>query len=310
MSYSGKYCIVTGGNNGIGLEIVRGLAKQGAFIVIACRSVEKGNKAAYDIMQECQHECKIIVLKLDLSSFTSIRKFAQNYIQLCYPLHFLFNNAGILSSSSRDEITKDGFDLVWQTNYLGHFLLTSLLFDKLKESAPSRIINVSSCMHEYAPRNVNFYEAAKNTFALRYPISKLAQILFSYEFQRKFANDTKVQSIVIHPGGVNTNIWDRFCLGKIVKSISPFVLLTSEQAALVPLSAGLISFDHIGSELKYYAPFKQWISGVQLSNDLISLCFCLKPGAHEIQSSKLSHDAQLAIELWKLSEEAIGSTFN
>jgi NAD(P)-dependent dehydrogenase (short-subunit alcohol dehydrogenase family) len=313
MSYSGKHCVVTGGNAGIGYEIVRSLTQQGAFVIIACRSIAKGKSAADKIRSEYE-DCKIEVMELDLSNLESIRTFAKTFLEKKYPLHYLFNNAGISGtgtglSACKDEITADGFDLVWQTNYLGHFLLTSLLFPRMQESSPSRIINVSSAMHEAAPRKVNFNLAAKKTLTSAYAVSKLAQILFTYEFQRRYSINSGVQSIAVHPGGVDTDIWDRHPIFKHMLFIRRSILLTPEQAAFVAISSGLVDSNKIKNSFKYFAPHKQFIPQMQIPNDVIALLCCLKPGSHEISSSKVSYDPELAKELWRVSESLLNHTF-
>eukprot|EP00475_Leptophrys_vorax_P009947 TRINITY_DN16636_c0_g1_i1.p1 TRINITY_DN16636_c0_g1~~TRINITY_DN16636_c0_g1_i1.p1 ORF type:complete len:316 (-),score=99.87 TRINITY_DN16636_c0_g1_i1:1387-2334(-) len=311
-SYRGKNAIVTGGNNGIGFEIVRGLALQGAsLVVIACRSLDKGKKAAARVMDELKSnsETKIEVLKLDLSVIKSVEDFSKEFLALGVPLHYLFNNAGVNHELAPMTNTDDGFEPVWQTNHLGHFLLASLLFTKLKESAPSRIINVSSVMHDWASPKVDFKLASKSAKKSRYATSKLAQILFSYEFQRRY-KDSGVQSIVVHPGGVNTDIWKFLPSQSVSRFFTGLLLLSPEQAARVALVAGLTLKENTKGKLIYMTPFRQLISGSLFHNDGLNVLLCSRPGAYITNSSALSKKESVAKDCWAASEENIGRSFS
>jgi NAD(P)-dependent dehydrogenase (short-subunit alcohol dehydrogenase family) len=309
--YRGKYCIVTGGNNGIGFEIVKSLAQQGAAnVVIACRSVEKGQATAKAILDEIKSssETKVEAMKLDLSSLKSVEDFAKEYLAKKYPLHFLFNNAGVTHELVPMTPTADGFDPVWQTNFLGHFLLTSLLFPVLKESAPARIVQTSSVMHELASSKIDFKVTAKTAKKSRYGASKLAMILFSYEFQRRF-KDSGVQSIVIHPGGVDTGILDWLPYQKLARIFTKLYLLRPEQAANVALIAGLTLKDNTKGKLLYMTPYRQLISGSLLNNDALNVILCSRPGGYITQSSPLSKKESLAKDCWQVAEENLGRPF-
>lgn len=140
----GKVVIVTGGNSGIGRETVRVLSKNGAQVILACRTVAKGNAVREELMKE-DNNAEITVLPLDLSSFDSVHEFAKQFKALKKPLHLLVNNAGVMLCPL--EYTKDGHEMHFGTNHLGHFLLTELMLPNLKASAPSRIVNLSSAAY-------------------------------------------------------------------------------------------------------------------------------------------------------------------
>ncbi|GFR02942.1 hypothetical protein TNCT_257581 [Trichonephila clavata] len=141
---NGKTVVITGGNTGIGKETARDLAKRGAKVIICCRDTEKGRQAADEIRQE-RTDANVIVKPLDLASFSSIRQFVKE-IQRSEPqINILINNAGVAVCPKSK--TADGFELQFGVNHLGHFLLTNLLLDKIKASAPARIVNVTSAAH-------------------------------------------------------------------------------------------------------------------------------------------------------------------
>ena len=179
---SGKTVIVTGGNSGIGKAAALDFARRGARTLLACRNEKKALDAAKDIISQTGNE-KVVAMKLDLSSFKSVREFVQQIIETENRLDILVNNAG---GGNKYELTEDGFIDNYQVNYLSHFLLTLLLLEKLKQSAPSRIVNVSSVMHGQASAKLKFenfakYPESEYNAAAAYSQTKLAQILFTKE---------------------------------------------------------------------------------------------------------------------------------
>jgi NAD(P)-dependent dehydrogenase (short-subunit alcohol dehydrogenase family) len=144
-SMQGKVCIVTGANSGIGKATSLGLAQMGATVVMVCRDRTKGEEAQNEIKTKSGNNA-IDLLLAELSSQDSIRQLVENFQQHYKQLHILINNAGGVNLSRRD--TVDGFEMTFAVNYLAPFLLTNLLLDKLKASAPARIVNVSSESHE------------------------------------------------------------------------------------------------------------------------------------------------------------------
>ena len=141
---NGKTAIITGSNTGIGKETAKELAKRGARIIMACRNIKEGIKAADEIKQTTEND-NVVVKVLDLASFKSIRNFADNINSYEERIDILVNNAGVfLCPQSK---TEDGFEMHFGVNYLGHFLLTLLLVKKIKKSSPARIINLTSNLH-------------------------------------------------------------------------------------------------------------------------------------------------------------------
>eukprot|EP00112_Aurelia_sp_Birch-Aquarium-sp1_P003376 Seg1376.11 transcript_id=Seg1376.11/GoldUCD/mRNA.D3Y31 product="Retinol dehydrogenase 11" protein_id=Seg1376.11/GoldUCD/D3Y31 len=200
----GKTVVITGGNTGIGKETAVGLAERGARVIIACRSKERGEKAVKEIKTESGSEA--ISLKiLDLASFASIRAFAADFIKTEPRLDVLINNAAVLMCPFSK--TEDGHETQFGVNQLGHFLLTNLLIDLLKKSAPSRIIHVASFVHQFAS-SIDF-DTLNNeeSYSRMYPysVSKVANVLFARE-QHKRLTGTNVSVFSLNPGAVNTEL--------------------------------------------------------------------------------------------------------
>ncbi|MBP0017318.1 MAG: SDR family NAD(P)-dependent oxidoreductase [Cyanobacteria bacterium SBLK] len=203
-----KVCIVTGGNSGVGLMTAVGLAKMNARVFIACRSPNKGAKAV-DFIRKTTGNLQIECLPLDLASLDSVRRFVELFQTRNLPLDILVNNAGIFNNRG---ITKEGFELIWGTNYLGHFLLTYLLLENLKKSASGRIIMVASDLAKQ-PKSIHWDLVEKKTpmnFLQLYAISKLCLLLLVRELSEK-CQDSSLSISAIHPGFVQSNItiWHR-----------------------------------------------------------------------------------------------------
>lgn len=206
---TGKVAIVTGANSGIGLETAHVLASVHAKVIIPCRTLEKSN-SAIQFIKKTVPEADLIPLQLDLSDLSSIKSFVDSFLQLNLPLNLLINNAGIMGPPKT--FTKDGFESQFGVNYLGHFYLTHLLTNKLKSSAPSRIVNVSSSGNYYfcSSEGLDFTNLNAEKYysrTLAYGQSKLANILHAKELQRRFDREG-VDVIVtsVHPGAVITNL--------------------------------------------------------------------------------------------------------
>jgi NAD(P)-dependent dehydrogenase (short-subunit alcohol dehydrogenase family) len=203
-----QVCLVTGGNSGVGLMTAVGLAKLGNHVFIACRSATKAAKAIEYIRQTTLNQ-NVEFLPLDLASLDSVRNCVTLFNDKNLPLHILVNNAGIFN---RRGTTKEGFELIWGTNYLGHFLLTYLLLEKMQKSAPGRIIMISSDLALY-PSGINWDLLVKRTplnFLNLYAISKLCLLLLTQELSQRL-NNCQVTVNAIHPGFVQSNItiWHR-----------------------------------------------------------------------------------------------------
>ncbi|GIX99922.1 hypothetical protein CDAR_26771 [Caerostris darwini] len=185
-----KTVIITGGNAGIGKETVQDLAARGAKVIIACRDVEKGAEAVKDI-NKVVNKPNLVVKHLNLASFTSIKNFAQDILESEPFIHILINNAGVAACPKSS--TDDGFEMQFGVNHLGHFLLTNLLLDRLKASAPARIVNVSSLAHMICSGiNFNDINMDRNYRPIKaYGRSKLCNILFTRELEKRLKGKTK-----------------------------------------------------------------------------------------------------------------------
>lgn len=199
----GKVILITGANTGIGKETAKELLKRGGKVYIACRSLDKANQAREDLMAETG-KTDIHVRQLDLCSLESVRAFAKGFLQEEPRLDILINNAGVMACPKA--LTKDGFEQQLGVNHLGHFLLTNLLLDRLKASAPSRIVNLSSLAHRYGTinkRDLNSERSYNQVTA--YCQSKLANVLFTRELAKRLEG-TGVTTYAVHPGTVNTEL--------------------------------------------------------------------------------------------------------
>ncbi len=202
-STQGKVCIVTGANSGIGKATALGLAQMGATVVMVCRDQTRGEEAQKEIKTMSGNDA-IDLMLADLTSQESIRQLAENIQQHYQQLHVLINNAGVVNLTRRE--TSDGFEMMFAVNYLAPFLLTNLLLEKLKASAPARIINVSSDSHQAGYIKLEDLQSEKQyKFMRSYGQSKLALVLFTYELARRLQG-TGVTVNCLHPGFVATNI--------------------------------------------------------------------------------------------------------
>ena len=194
----GKTTIVTGANTGIGKETALDFAQRGARVILACRNEEKAKDAARDIIAETGSD-KVVVRIVDLASFESVRAFAKLINETEERLDILVNNAGLAGSY---RVTKDGYESIFQINYISHFLLTLLLMEKLKKSVPSRIVNVSSIGHNgrSAAFQLDDFKLSKDNFDgyVRYTQSKLAQVVFTRELSKRLEGELLSEHLQFH----------------------------------------------------------------------------------------------------------------
>ncbi|XP_044266805.1 retinol dehydrogenase 14-like isoform X2 [Tribolium madens] len=201
----GKTVIITGGNGGIGKETAREIAKRGARVILACRNLETAKKARDEIVQDSNNQ-NVIVKKLDLSSQKSIREFAEEITRSEPRLDVLIHNAGM--AANKIQMTEDNIELTMATNHFGPFLLTHLLIDLLKKSAPSRVVVVASELYRIVSLNLNNVNPTRSWFVPRlYYVSKYANICFTKELARRLEG-TGVTANCLHPGIVDTGIWE------------------------------------------------------------------------------------------------------
>jgi NAD(P)-dependent dehydrogenase (short-subunit alcohol dehydrogenase family) len=204
MSIDSKIIMITGANSGIGKATAIGLADMGATIIMVCRDKTRGENAQKEIIEKTGNH-KVDLLLCNLASFQSIRNLISEFKKKYQYLHVLINNAGVMLS--KRELSDDGFEMNFAVNHLAPFLLTHLLLDVLKKSAPSRIINVASAAHKFGTIDLEDLQAEnkKSRFMGLYADSKLALMLTSYEFNRRLEG-TGVTLNTVHPGMVNSNL--------------------------------------------------------------------------------------------------------
>ncbi|XP_077974018.1 WW domain-containing oxidoreductase-like [Styela clava] len=201
---SGKVAIITGANSGIGYETARSLAHHGAQVILACRNIEKGNAAARDIRKN-REDTKVRVMEIDLCSLQSVKRFALEFKTTGLPLHYLILNAGVFALPW--QLTVDGIERTFAANHIGHFYLTKLLAQCLIESAPARVVVVSSESHRFVNKddciNLNDLSPPQHQFwaSTQYNRTKLCNILFSNELHRKLRSKG-VACNSLHPGNM------------------------------------------------------------------------------------------------------------
>jgi retinol dehydrogenase-12 len=228
---AGRTVVVTGANTGIGKTTALALARQGWRVHLASRSTEKGEAAVAAIKASSGSDL-VFFLPLDLADLESVQACAEGFLNRGEPLHVLVNNAGVAGIR---ELTKQGFELMFGVNHLGHFLLTQLLLERLTSSAPARVVTVASDAH-YQARGID-WEALRRpargiTGLGEYAVSKLCNVLFSQELARRTAG-TGVTTYALHPGVVASDIWRR-----VPWPVRPLVtrrMLSVEQGAATSL---------------------------------------------------------------------------
>ncbi|XP_052740718.1 retinol dehydrogenase 14-like [Bicyclus anynana] len=276
----GKVVIVTGGNSGIGFETAKNLAERGARVIIACRSIPRGMKAAEEII-ECTGNENVVHKYLDLSKFRSVREFCDSIYKTESRLDVLVNNAG--AGGLGNKKTEDGNHLGMQVNYFGPFLLTNLLLPLLKSSAPSRIVNVSSFIHKYGEvdfENLNMEKYWSDY--LVYANSKLYINLMTLELgQRLEGSDVTVNAL--HPGVASTNIF-RNVKNNLIRNIIEMSLNFIYQSVWE------------ASQTSIYLSVSPEVRGI--SGRYFSDCRETKP-------SKVSQDPEIARRLWQESEKIV-----
>ena len=202
---AGKSLLVTGANSGIGRATAVDLAGRGGKVYLACRSEEKTQPVLEEIRG---NGGDVAFLPLDLGDLASVRECAEKFLATGDPLHVLLNNAGLAGQRG---LTTSGFELAFGTNHVGHFLLTNLLLDRLKETAPARIVNVSSVGH-YQAKGIDYEAVRKPTKSVtglpEYAVSKLANVLHAQELSRRL-DGTGVTTYSLHPGAIASDVWRR-----------------------------------------------------------------------------------------------------
>jgi NAD(P)-dependent dehydrogenase (short-subunit alcohol dehydrogenase family) len=202
-----RVVLITGANTGIGRVTALELARQGARVFLACRSRER-TLPVLDVIKRMNPGAPAEWLPLDLGDFASVRGCAETFLQRGLPLHLLINNAGLAGSRG---LTVSGFELAFGVNHMGHFLLTQLLLDRLKASAPARIVTVASRAHTRVG-GIAWDAVQRPTASMlairEYGVSKLANVLFSAALGQRLRG-TGVHTYALHPGVIDSEIWRR-----------------------------------------------------------------------------------------------------
>ena len=234
-----QIAVVTGANAGFGFEIAKTLAEKGLCVVLACRNAEKALKAKAQI-ENAVPNAELDFIPLDLSSLKSVREFAKIFGEKYGKINILINNAGILFVPHK--VTEDGFEQIFQTNYLGHFLLTNLLLPYFPDEKTSKIVTQSSVMYRFGTIHFDNINLTKNYSKWRaYPQSKLASTLFAIELQRRLeARGSNIQSVLAHPGiSIETNILKNKIIKILAVKICSFFSHSANLGAMPAVTAAL-----------------------------------------------------------------------
>ncbi|MEZ4367465.1 MAG: SDR family oxidoreductase [Kofleriaceae bacterium] len=273
----GRTYVVTGANTGVGRVTAHELARLGAQVVLACRSEAK-TTPVIDEIRATTGNAAVEFVPLDLASLVSVRACAEALLARDLPIHGLINNAGLAGARG---LTADGFELAFGTNHLGPYLLTRLLLDRLRASAPARVVNVASVAHRKA-RGIDWDAVRRPTRSRtglpEYQVSKLCNVLTSRALARRLEG-TGVTTYALHPGVVATDVWRQ--VPAPVRWVMKRFMITPAQGARTQLWCATAPelADHSG---RYY------------------------DAEREQAPSALAQDDALAEELWARSAELVG----
>ena len=285
---TGRVAIVTGANSGIGFGAARALVARGGRVVMACRSLERGG-AALDEIRADHPGGEVELMELDLADLSSVRRFAEVFLEGHDHLHLLINNAGVMLVPELQR-TAEGFELQFGTNHLGHFALTGLLLDTLTRTPQSRVVTLTSFGHIFGRIDFDNLNAEKSYSSIgAYAMSKLANLLFTYELQRRLeSEDAGSMSVASHPGWSATNL------------------------------LGHMSFFQLFTNLVAMRPAKGVLSTLYAATDPeVKGGTCFGPRGFlgvwgypkQVKTSRRSHDRAVAERLWGISEELTGVRF-
>jgi dehydrogenase/reductase SDR family protein 13 len=273
-----KTFIVTGANTGIGKITAKELARAGAHVILACRSEAK-TRAVIDEIKRDAASASLEYVQLDLADLASVRACAEAIGARNVPIHGLINNAGLAGQRG---LTKDGFELTFGTNHLGHYLFTRLLLDRIKQAGTARIVNVASASH-YRAKGLEWdalRQPTRTTTGMHeYAMSKLSNVLFTKELARRL-DGTGVTTYAVHPGVVATDVWRRVPapLRWLIKKF----MITPQQGAESSLRCA--TDPELASQSgRYY-----------------------DTGGKEAEPNKIANDVELARTLWTRSAEWTG----
>lgn len=274
----GKVALVTGANSGIGQVTARQLALRGAHVIVACRSEEKTRPVLAEIELLSNGRAKAEFLPLDLGNLDSVKRCAAQFLARGLPLHLLIANAGL---AGKRGLTESGFERAFGVCHVGHFLLTRLLLERLRQSAPARIVVVASRAHTHVKtlELERVRESARSFAALgEYGQAKLANILFARELAQRLQG-SGVTTYSLHPGVVATDVWRS--APRWLAALAKRLMLSPEQGAATTIYCAT-------------APELATNSGLYYEK------------CQEAEPAAVARDAALAAKLWQLSEEWTG----
>ncbi|OBB95635.1 SDR family NAD(P)-dependent oxidoreductase [Mycobacterium sp. 852002-30065_SCH5024008] len=288
---TGRVAVITGANTGLGYETAAALADHGARVVLAVRNLDKGKDAAARITARSPH-AEVALQELDLTSLDSIRAAAEQLKADYGRVDLLINNAGVMWTPK--STTKDGFELQFGTNHLGHFALTGLLLDRMLPVAGSRVVTVSSMGHRIRA-DIHFDDLQWERGYSRvgaYGQSKLANLLFTYELQRRLAPHGTTIAAAAHPGGSRTELTRN--LPSLLTRVAPLIepLFQGADMGALPTLRAATDPGVLGGQ--YYGP-----DGFGEQRGYPRL----------VGSSEKSHDVDVQRRLWAVSEELTGVTY-
>ncbi|KAF3506635.1 hypothetical protein F2Q69_00009429 [Brassica cretica] len=288
---TGLTAIVTGASSGIGVETARVLALHGVHVVMAVRNTVSGAEVKQDILNQVPG-AKLDVMELDLSSIESVRRFASDYKSTGLPLNILINNAGVMACPFM--LSKDNIELQFATNHLGHFLLTKLLLDTMKNTSreskrEGRIVNLSSEAHRFSyPEGVRFdkiNDVSSYSSISAYGQSKLCNVLHANELARQLKEDgVNITVNSLHPGAIMTSLWRHFnsYLAGAVSALASYFIKTIPQ----------------GAATTCYLALSPQVAGV--TGEYFRNCNITKP-------SSFGQDSELAKKVWDFSTKLTDS---
>jgi NAD(P)-dependent dehydrogenase (short-subunit alcohol dehydrogenase family) len=289
---TGRVAVITGSNTGLGFETAAALAAKGAHVVLAVRNLDKGKDAEL-LIRKRSPNADLALQELDLSSLESTRAAAEQLRADHDRIDLLINNAGVMYTPK--QTTKDGFEMQFGTNHLGHFAFTGLLLDRMLSVAGSRIVTVSSVGHRILA-DIHFddlqWERRYNRVAA-YGQAKLANLLFTYELQRRLAPHATTIAAAAHPGGSDTEL-GRYTPAALRPVIDLFFKRLAQEAAMGALPQLRAATDPAVLGGQYYGP--DGFGGMRGYPKVVG-------------SSKKSHDADRQRRLWAVSEDLTGVTY-
>jgi NAD(P)-dependent dehydrogenase (short-subunit alcohol dehydrogenase family) len=287
---TGRTAVITGANTGLGYETAAALAAKGARVVLAVRNLDKG-KDAVSRIEKATPGAQVELQELDLTSLDSVRAAAEQLKSNHDAIDLLINNAGVMMTPK--ETTKDGFELQFGTNHLGHFALTGLLLDHVLAVPGSRIVTISSLDHRFA-RGIRFDDLQWDLEYNRiraYGQSKLANLMFTYELQRRLQGSSTI-AVAAHPGGSNTELARN--LPAVFRGVATVLapLMQGPEMGALPSLRAATDPGVLGGQ--YYGPDG---FGEQRGDPKV------------VSSSERSHDVDAQRRLWAVSEELTGVVF-